>query len=312
MAGNMEASGPGPLLWGITGLRGSGKNTFAALLRYKFRRQVGEVALADPLKESLIVALGNPPRKYFFDPAFKEENLPGRGFTARRAMQKFGLMMQSFAGELEGDPDNKDFWLDTMVHRVQSQMRNYKLVVCTDIRFPNEAAYIKSVNGKILRVMEEDVIENHHDEVAKENPSYTHASETSFFHLPHDYEITNSKSRGITAMHSEMNRFCREFACKTPELDFMGVAETFTARDFILHILISVLFTGVIVALSFAMGMQWVYGSLLYLFYRIVVHNIVIFLPGYGVAAANMLEAVVLTTLEGVFGEVPNCFDFTA
>lgn len=117
---------------GLTGAAGSGKDTVASMLPISFYRY----AFAKPLKEALKV-LGIPEPK---TRAEKEGLLPGRTYSYRKAAQTLGT---EWARNL-----SKTFWSDLAKDAIQG----FDKVVLTDVRFENEADWVRNQGGVIWHI----------------------------------------------------------------------------------------------------------------------------------------------------------------
>lgn len=142
-----------PILIGLTGRAGAGKDTAADYLcdRYGFMR----ASFAQPLK-TMLEALFEPmgiDHAHLYEPPMKNLPIPALGgLSARYAMQTLGT---EWGRRLMGE----DFWvscLDAQLylagdHRVPAHDR----LVVTDVRFPNEARWIARCGGKLIRLQRE-------------------------------------------------------------------------------------------------------------------------------------------------------------
>lgn len=120
-------------LLGLTGPAGVGKDTAAVILSgYGYE----PYAMAKPLKEMLAVA-GLPEPA---DREAKELPFPGRSFSYRVAAQTLGT---EWGRGLE-----PDFWLRIASKRIAGKA----MVVVTDIRFEDEAAWLRAEGGTLVHV----------------------------------------------------------------------------------------------------------------------------------------------------------------
>jgi hypothetical protein len=139
---------------GLIGLAGSGKDTAAmALTALGWRR----AAFADRLK-SLAFTIG-------WD-GHKDE----RG---RRLLQDLGMAARKY---------NADFWIMEANCVINSSGENFASIprVWTDVRFENEAQFVRSRGGMIIRIKRPGLIS-----------SDTHESELKQFEIHADKEVVN-------------------------------------------------------------------------------------------------------------------------
>jgi hypothetical protein len=122
------------MLLGLTGPAGVGKDTVAQFLAgYGFV----SYAFAKPLKEALSVLDINEPDTR----EAKEQLIPNRPYSYRTAAQRLGT---EFARAI--DPD---FWLKLAASRTCG---NYNTVV-TDVRFENEATWVRKQGGLLVHII---------------------------------------------------------------------------------------------------------------------------------------------------------------
>lgn len=137
-----------PLI-GITGRARSGKDTVANFIvaaiggyRYSF---------ADPIR-AMLATLGVDMSDPYWQ-ARKEEPIPALGVSPRRMMQTLGT-------EWGRQLINPDLWL-IMAH--QRLLQSGPGMVIPDVRFDNEAAWIRKHGGRIIHVFRPDAkaVETH-------------------------------------------------------------------------------------------------------------------------------------------------------
>src|SRR5690606_16141847 len=188
------------VLIGLSGKKRAGKDTVAAYLveKYGFTR----VAFADPLREAalkvdpIIGAEVDPQGSAAYgyggevhdiataEPVHLSDVVSQRGWEAakdhcvygpevRRVLQRMGV------GVRDLDPD---FWLRIAAEKIGVMMDARRNVVVTDVRFPNEADYIKR-HGFLIRIIRPGL--DHAD---------THESETALDDYPHDAYLINDGS----------------------------------------------------------------------------------------------------------------------
>ena len=118
------------MIVGLTGLRGSGKDTAAKVL---YEQGFAHLKMAGPLKgmlDGLLLSQGvdRPTRQRMLEGDLKELPTPFlSGRSPRYAMQTLGT-------EWGRDLMAGNFWVETF----ERSCTQYRDVVCSDIRFPNE------------------------------------------------------------------------------------------------------------------------------------------------------------------------------
>jgi len=133
------------IIVGFAGYAGAGKDTLAnAIERYAARfvnSNTAKIAFADPMRDMLL-ALGVP-REYMVERALKEVLIPGFGRSYRQLAQTLGT---EWGRVCHGE----DFWVNAAANRVDKS--GAELVLMTDVRFPNEADYLRRRGGYLVRV----------------------------------------------------------------------------------------------------------------------------------------------------------------
>lgn len=154
---------------GITGYKGSGKDTFAEVVaKVLGRDKVAVVKFADCLKNmlrSMLMYAGADAVtiEECVEGGLKEVPAPPlNGATPRHAMVTLGT-------EWGRELIDENIWADLTKRHIQSNPDLAgKLVLVTDVRFPNEAEVIAELGGLLIRVNRPDLC-----------PDRTHASERS-------------------------------------------------------------------------------------------------------------------------------------
>lgn len=162
-------------LIGLTGPARSGKDTAADVLKDNgFHRY----ALASPLKKGLRVMLGL--NLYHTDGELKEEPIAALGgVTPRKLMQTLGTEWAR-----HNIHDDVWLWLAEAEWRRQQEISYRPGMVITDVRFENEAKFIRDRGGEVWHI---------------ERPGYAgsvshHVSENGVPYQPGDQRIVNSGS----------------------------------------------------------------------------------------------------------------------
>lgn len=159
-------------LIGLTGKAGSGKDTVANYLKKDHWWQ--SVAFADPIRAGMRAIIGLED-KHFQHPD-KEVVLPEFGKSPRQMMQTLGT-------EWGRECVNQDLWLilaDKKIKQFHAQGFN---VAVTDVRFENEAEFIRKQGGTIVHV---------HRDVA--GTPHNHPSEAGVDYCEQDIIIFNNAS----------------------------------------------------------------------------------------------------------------------
>lgn len=134
-----------PLLIGLTGRASAGKSTVAAMLEE--HHAFSQLALADPILEMLCTLFEHAgiDGAWAVERALKEQ--PTRlGFSYRHLAQTLGTEW--------GRSLSPDFWLRVLKLRLADlQAVGGFNVVVSDVRFPNEAEFITSQGGVVVRVV---------------------------------------------------------------------------------------------------------------------------------------------------------------
>lgn len=163
---------------GLVGAKGSGKSTaYQGLTRYQV------CPLASPLKK-MLSALGLPYES--IHGADKEKPLDMLyGKTARHAMQTLGT-------EWGRQHIGENFWLDRWWDAARTYISGtlWRYVIVDDVRFLNEATYLRNKGATIIRVV---------------RPGYTgdgHASETEQANIVVDATLNNVGT--VEELHAKM------------------------------------------------------------------------------------------------------------
>lgn len=126
---------------GLHGRARCGKDTVADLLRR--HHEFSKLAFAGPIKDMLIGA--GLCRREDLDGADKEKPLPHLGVSPRQLMQTLGTNWGR-------DIIRKDLWILRADQAMQQYVKFAAAVVFTDVRFENEAEYVRSLGGAIWHI----------------------------------------------------------------------------------------------------------------------------------------------------------------
>lgn len=134
-----------PLLLGLTAPAGSGKDTVARYLegRYAFAC----IGFADPVRDMLGALLEHVDvdGAWLVEHALKELPMPVLGRSYRELMQSLGT-------EWGRNTLQQGFWLLVAEHKLRQARERGDNLCFTDVRFPNEAAWLRAQGGQLVRV----------------------------------------------------------------------------------------------------------------------------------------------------------------
>lgn len=147
-----------PIVVGLTGAAGSGKDTAAEfmvdLLRKGHRCNAVRWAFADALRQMLLPIV---PPLYMHDRRLKEQPVPGLGVSYR-------MLAQTLGTEWGRNLIAQDLWVRIMDNRLARlvEMTQHSppiVVVVSDVRFPNELRWIRERGGHLVRITRPDAAE---------------------------------------------------------------------------------------------------------------------------------------------------------
>ena len=154
-----------PLI-GLAGRARVGKDTAAGIIAALTRGYT--YSFATPVR-AMLAPLGIDLNLPYWE-ARKDEFIPALGVSPRRLMQTLGT-------EWGRDTINPDIWLVMAQRRLHASGPG---MVVSDIRFENEAAWVRKFGGCVLHITRKDAL-------AVE----AHSSETPVPRFPEDITITN-------------------------------------------------------------------------------------------------------------------------
>lgn len=136
---------PDPLIVGLCGPAGVGKDTAADYLVH--HQGFVRYAFADPLRdmiEALLVSAGLD-YAYIYERHLKEQPIPGLDISYRQLAQTLGTEW--------GRGLTEDLWLRLAALNLGLPLAPvHDRIVITDVRFPNEAAWVESHQGRVVRI----------------------------------------------------------------------------------------------------------------------------------------------------------------
>jgi len=147
-------------LIGISGKMGSGKTTMSQMILDGAPMQGERIAVASPIYDVV-------------DLIYNRLDIKLEGDKDRDLMISLGLW---------GRNRDPNFWLDQFTRKVESS--NCKLIVCDDIRFPNEANYFEQ-HGILIRLKGEQ-------RGANVDSNIQNLTETALDEYPFDHYVDNS------------------------------------------------------------------------------------------------------------------------
>ena len=171
---------------GISGKKGSGKDTFAQFLKEELEKQLGKTVKVDSFAANLkqcCAILSGQSSCVFYNQNLKDKKANFLSLTNRELMQKFGDLTRSI---------DKDIWIKSLFNKYLDNPPEYLIV--SDVRFKNEAEHIKKLDGILIRIESDRVKEdNHISEIELDNYS------------KFDLEISNNKSLTLEELKSKAN-----------------------------------------------------------------------------------------------------------
>lgn len=135
------------MIIGLHGRAGAGKDTIAQHLRD--RHNYSTLAFATPVKDMLI-ALGVP-RANLTDSVLKEQTIDWIGQSPRQLMQTLGTAWG------RGMVDD-ELWLRHAERRMHYLRKVSPHICITDVRYPNEARWVRAQGGRVWHILRDGKI----------------------------------------------------------------------------------------------------------------------------------------------------------
>ena len=130
-----------PKLLGLTGKARSGKDTVGSILKRHF--PASTISLASPIRDSLKAMIGLQDQDFQGKP--KETPIPWLGKSPRQMMQTLGT-------EWGRGMVNENMWLLLAQQKIDKAHNLCRHAVITDVRFENEATFIREQGGTIWHI----------------------------------------------------------------------------------------------------------------------------------------------------------------
>ena len=182
------------MIYGMTGLKFSGKDTVGNAIinahRYNGKR-AERVLFAGALKNACCAMFGWT-REQLEDYDFKETPEPITGKTPR-------LILQLMGTDFGRDMLHPELWLRILAADVERMTTNGITPVITDVRFENEADFVRSRGGKLIHVVNPETV----------SQTDGHASEKGVEFKDGDILFVNDKSAGLQPITDFASRLIR-------------------------------------------------------------------------------------------------------
>lgn len=145
------------MLIGLNGRKQAGKDTVFQRAAHIMRDvvEVERVSFADLLYESAAAALGVTVAEL---QAWKSDpdiivavGRVGASYSARQTVREY---LQRYGTEAHRDVFGADFWVEQA--RPALELHEGRIVMVTDVRFPNEAAIVRACGGAVVEVIGPD------------------------------------------------------------------------------------------------------------------------------------------------------------
>lgn len=160
---------------GLSGRAGAGKDTIADMIQ-ELKPGTERLAFADPIR-TMVRSLGIDPI-YLRHPN-KEIIVPGLGVSTRHLMCTLGL-------EWGRNLIDSELWVKLLSMRLSRlKLVSGTLCVITDVRFKDEADFVRRRGGKIVNIIRPSL-----------NKSYNHPSEAGIILKSGDFKLVNGGSVG--------------------------------------------------------------------------------------------------------------------
>lgn len=180
-----------PRIIGITGYARHGKDTVARVLV----RELGytRVGLADIMKAALLVLdpmvyVSNDPLDAGTETAVERlsDRIEAQGWEGAKTLPEVRRLLQVFGTEVGRNMLGEDVWIGAAVKATKGFYGSERKIVFSDIRFQNEADFIRRNRGEVWKVVRPDF---------DNGVPTTHASEREIATLRADWVIPNDGTK---------------------------------------------------------------------------------------------------------------------
>lgn len=193
----LPSTGRPPLLIGIHGKAGAGKDTLASILCAKSDPRCEVFHFAWPLKR-VVSAIYELDMYHLEDREAKEKTLERLGKSPRQIMQYVGTeVMREHLGET--------VFLNAMSHRI-AKHPDARVIIIPDTRFPNELEYIRDNGGITVKVTRPDALR-------QGTVHSSHATEREIPDEEFDYIFTNDGD--LSELEKKVMKFANEIKLET-------------------------------------------------------------------------------------------------
>lgn len=199
------------MIIGLSGKLGTGKNYIAEkILPSILRKRISGarcyfLSFADQMKVELCI---RNPGQLNYKNTFVEKTS-----KTRQILQKYGTEECR-----SKDPDiwirAMDLWIQIFKHRCYNDeiSDEYPIFIISDVRFGNEADWIVSNNGLLIRV---DAPQRNQIRIKSEGLKSEHSSETSLDEYPFDYFVNNDVDIDLERLVQDVESIFNDFVSNT-------------------------------------------------------------------------------------------------
>lgn len=125
---------------GLSGKKRSGKDTFFQMIEKHSSVPVYRLAFADTLKNEIYERILQP------------DGLERSMLDNDATKEQFRTLLQWWGTEYRRRIFRDDYWLAKLTEQMEQYKEQDVIVVITDVRFPNEFGFIKSLGGLMVRI----------------------------------------------------------------------------------------------------------------------------------------------------------------